>query len=112
MEQNNIYKVEFLPAALYDITEITSSFVMLGSKTGALRIKDKINHAVSQISTFPYMGITVPYKGLEKASYRMIIIEQYLLFYRIFLDEQKIIIYRMLNGKTNYPQLLRRIKAE
>lgn len=32
MEPSNEYTLEFLPVALNDITEIVSSFVMLGSK--------------------------------------------------------------------------------
>ena len=41
MAQSNSYKVEFLADALNDMTEIISSFVMLGSKQGAVRIDRK-----------------------------------------------------------------------
>lgn len=41
MASTEKYTIEFLPAALNDMTEIISSFVMLGSKQGrfASRIK-------------------------------------------------------------------------
>ena len=53
MEATNDYTIEFLPAALNDMTEIISTFIMLGSKQGAVRIKDKMNKAAEQILLFP-----------------------------------------------------------
>lgn len=112
MAQSNSYKVEFLADALNDMTEIISSFVMLGSKQGAVRIKNKMNKAVQQISVFPYSGITISDNKLAKFEFRMIIVEKYLMFYRIFEDEHKVIFYRVLNGARNYPILLERFAEE
>lgn len=109
MKSNEPYRVEFLPEALGDMTEIVSTFVMLGSKTGAIRIKDKMSKATKQISLFPYSGIAIPYDKLAKKGYRMIIVEKYLMFYRVFDDEKKVIFYRILNGVRDYPNLLNRI---
>lgn len=109
METSNEYTLEFLPAALNDITEIISTFVMLGSKQGAIRIKDKINKAAGQILCFPYSGVTVPDPKMSKQGFRMIVIEKYLMFYRVFEDEKKIIFYRVLNGKRNYPTLMNKL---
>jgi len=60
VEQSNSYTIEFLVDAINDMSEIISSFVMLGSKQGAVRIKNKMNKAVQQISDFPYLGVTIP----------------------------------------------------
>ena len=68
METSNEYSLEFLPSALNDITEIVSSFVMAGSKQGAIRIKDKINKAAEQIFHFPYSGVSVPEPKMSKPS--------------------------------------------
>ncbi len=112
MGSNNLYQIEFLPSALHDMTEIVSSFVMLGSKAGAVRIKNKINKAVLQIANFPYSGVTVPDNKLAKSGYRMIIVEKYLMFYRVFDDEKKVVFYRVLNGTRNYPALLTKINPD
>ena len=109
METSNEYTLEFLPLALNDITEIVSSFVMLGSKQGAIRIKNKINKAAEQIFNFPYSGVTVPDTKMAKQGFRMIVVEKYLMFYRVFEDEKKIIFYRVLNGKRNYPTLMNKL---
>lgn len=112
MESDNNYTLEFLPAALNDMTEIVSSFVMLDSKQGAMRIKTKMTKAAEQILTLPYSGVTVPDPKLSKLGFRMIIVEKYLMFYKIFEDEKKILFYRVLNGKTNYPNLMNKLYSK
>lgn len=109
METANEYTLDFLPTALNDMTEIISSFVMLGSKQGAIRIKNKMNKAAEQILMFPFSGISVPDPKLSKLGFRMIVVEKYLIFYKVFEDEKKITFYRVLNGKTNYPALMNRL---
>lgn len=111
MEQSE-YQIEFLSAAVHDMTEIISSFVMLGSRNGAVRIKEKMNKAVKRIAVFPYSGVIVPEEKLEKSGYRMVIIEKYLMFYRVFEDEHKVVFYRVLNGARNYPTLLQKINLD
>lgn len=106
MEENELYTAKFLSDALNDMTEIISAFVMLGSKQGASRIQKKFTKAAEQIQIFPYSGIAVPDKKLAEAGFRMIIAEDYLMFYKVFADERKVIFYRVLNGKRNYPTLM------
>ena len=106
MDTANEYTVGFLPAALNDMTEIISSFVMLGSRQGAIRIQEKMNKAAEQVHMFPYSGMSVPDFKLSKLGFRMIVVEKYLMFYKVFEEEKKILFYHVLNGKTNYPTLL------
>ena len=109
MDTANDYTLEFLPAALNDMTEIISSFVMLGSKQGAVRIQEKMSKAAEQIHIFPYSGMSVPDFKLSKLGFRMIVVEKYLMFYKVFEKEKKIVFYHVLNGKINYPTLLCRL---
>lgn len=106
MEECNKYAVEYLPSALNDMSEIVSSFVMLGSKQGALRIKDKMTSAAQRIGEFPYSGLTVPDEKLAKFGFRMVVVEKYLMFYKMFEADKKVIFYRVLDGKSNYPVLM------
>ena len=107
MKAEENYQVEFLPCAIHEMTEIISSFIMLGSKKGALRIKDKFYKAASQIAAFPYSGVQISDEKLAKSGYRMIVVEKYLMFYRVFEEDKKVIFYRVLNGKRNYPSILK-----
>lgn len=112
MGTSNEYTLEFLPIALNDITEIVSSFVILGSKKSAIRIKDKINKAAEQIFHFPYSGVTVPDSKMAKQGFRIIVVEKYIMIYRIFEDENKIVFYRVLNGKRDYPTLMKKFEND
>lgn len=105
MQPNETYTIEFLRIALNDMEEIIASFIMLDSKKGAERIKNKFIKAAEQIQKFPYSGVTVPDKKMSRSGFRMIIVEKYLMFYRIFEEEHKIIFYRILNGRTDYPTM-------
>ena len=109
MALNENYRVEYLPIAVQDMNEIISSFLMMGSRNGAIRIKDKIKQAAERLGTFPRMAVTVPDEALAWIGYKMAVIEDYLMFYRIFDDDKKVIIYRILNGKMDYPSILNRI---
>lgn len=46
---------------------------------------------------------------LTKNGFRMVITEKYLMLYKVFEKEKKIIFYRVLNGKINYPSLMHRL---
>lgn len=100
------YSLSYLPAAERDIAEIVSTFMMLGSKNGALRIRSKIKKAAEQIQFMPYIGAAVPDSRLSKAGFRMYIVEKYLMLYKIFEDNKQVLIYRIINGKTDYPTLM------
>lgn len=82
---------------------------MFGSKQGAIRIKDKINKVAEQILRFPYSGVIVADPKISKQIFRMIVIEKYIMLYRILEDEKKNVIYRVLNGKRDYPTLMRKL---
>lgn len=106
------YSLDFLPVALSDMSEIVSMFLMLESKNGAVRIKSKILKAAERIRSYPYSGVAVPDEKMAKNGFRMVVIEKYLMFYRVFEDEKNVVVYRILNGKPNYPALMNRLYNE
>ncbi|MCH5348048.1 MAG: type II toxin-antitoxin system RelE/ParE family toxin [Oscillospiraceae bacterium] len=112
MDQNDSYNVQFLTDALNDMTEIIASFIMLGSKQGAKRIQKKFNKAVEQIQTFPYSGIKVHDDKLAKMGFRMIVVEKYLMFYKVFDNDKTVVFYHVLNGKRDYPSLMQYLSDE
>ncbi len=103
------YQSEILPTAMHDMTSIISMYLMAGSRNGAIRMKNAFDKGISQLESFPYSGIQVPDEKLAKFGFRMLIIEKYLVFHKVFDDEKKIVIYHVLNGTTDYPTLMKRI---
>lgn len=101
------YTLKFLDTALNDLIGIVSTFIMLESPNGAVRIKEKINQAAERIRFQPYSGVAVPDIKIAKAGFRMVVVEKYLMFYKVFEEEKTVVIYRILNGKNNYPYLMK-----
>lgn len=107
--ENNEYSLDFSIEAENDILEISSTFLMCGSKNGAKRITNKIFKASDQIQLMPYIGPAVHDKKMAKAGFRMYIIENYLMLYKVLEDDKSVLIYRIVNGKTDYPSHMNRL---
>lgn len=99
------YDVQFLETALADMSEILESFIALGSRQGAVRLQQKIIKSAGLLELFPYAGSKVPDEKLAASGFRMVVIEKYLMFYKVAETEKTVLIYRLLNGKRDYPLL-------
>ena len=110
MAADRQYDIEYLPAAVRDISHIIAAFAALSGKSSALRIKSVFDKKAQSISLFPYSAIPVPIDSLAKKGFHMAIAEDYLMIYRVFESESKVIFYRVLNGRTDYTNVLIRIK--
>ena len=53
----------------------------------------------------PYSGAAVPNVQMARDGYRMVVIEKYLMFYKVFEKSKKVVVYRVLDGRTDYPKL-------
>lgn len=107
--ENYEYSLDFSPEAQNDLLEISSRFVMFGSKNGAIRITNKLFKAAEQIRFMPYIGAVISDSRLAKAGFRMFVVEKYLMLYKVFEDDKSVLIYRIVNGKTDYPTLMNRL---
>lgn len=105
MEQNKIYTLEIMDEAYSDLVQIITTYSIY-SKKGAQRLRDKFATAVQQIKQFPYSGGIAKNPNLTDLDFRMLIIEKYLLFYKVFENNDTIVIHRIFNGKTDYQSLL------
>jgi addiction module RelE/StbE family toxin len=99
------YKVEFLQTALDDLEEIILH-IAKDNKTAAMKLHDKIIAAAYRLETFPKLGITVPDKKMRDGGFHMLIIEKYILFYKIYGDTINIL--RLAHGARDYPILFER----
>jgi toxin ParE1/3/4 len=99
------YRVEFLQTALDDLEEIIL-YIARDSKIVAMKMHNKIVASAYRLETFPKLGILVPDKKMRDAGFRMLIIDNYILFYKIYGDIINIL--RVVHGSRDYPQLLER----
>ena len=77
------YDVQFLETALADMSEILESFIALGSRQGAVRLQQKIIKSAGLLELFPYAGSKVSDEKLAASGFRMVVIEKYLMFYKV-----------------------------
>jgi addiction module RelE/StbE family toxin len=93
------YPVFYLPPAEQDLGELFE-YIMQDSPSEASILLDKVDRSIMRLSQFPLSGATPRDKYLKKKGYRILIIGDYLVFYRF--ENRKIFIYRVLHGKRQY----------
>lgn len=72
-------------------------------KVGANSARDITNRILDeldQLADFPEMGYVPPYKMVAEAGYRVLLVKEYLCFYRIEGDE--VHIAHIAHGSTDY----------
>ncbi len=99
MPQKN--KIKYTPMAVDDMDEIFS-YISEDNVAAAESLLERINTGVSKLADFPNMGSVLSDEEytLVNSGYRFIIIQPYLVFYRII--EHVIIIHRILHGRRDY----------
>ena len=98
------YKIKILQISREDIGEIFF-YIAAESPTLALAMTEKIIDKIDTLAEFPLIGKIVPNNELAKQEYRMLIINSYIVFYKIIDDE--VVVYRVLHGMRDYPDLLK-----
>ena len=97
------YKIEYLPSSAKDLTEIVD-YLKIDSPQSALNFLDKIDESISHLEQFPFIGVIPKDIRLQSLGYRILIIDNYLVFYVGFDDIVEI--RRIISGKRKYEFLL------
>jgi len=98
-----IYNVNVLPIAREDVAEIYY-YIALDNSNAALTVTNNIMDKIDTLSSFPERCPLIPDGTLAKQGYRMLIIGSYIAFFKVL--EINVLVYRVLHGKRDYPQLL------
>ena len=99
------YKVEILLAAWQDIDKISDFHLRMVGAASAEKITDKILDTLDKLADFPYMGDQHPDPVLAKYEYRKVLCGDYVCIYKVI--DSYVYVYRIVNGKTDYPALLK-----
>lgn len=94
-------KVTYSPAAVDDMDEIFS-FISQDNVSAAENLLQKLDHHISKLAEFPNMGSVLSEDefSLVQRGYRFIVVNPYLVFYRII--GESVIIHRILHGRRDY----------
>ena len=93
------YKAKFLITARYDRETITA-YLNQYSLTAAKRLFDKIKNNLKLVKENPYM-----YEAYERRpQFRKMVVEDYLIFYKVKEEEKIIEIHHIFNSTMNIEQ--------
>ncbi|MBN1552232.1 type II toxin-antitoxin system RelE/ParE family toxin [bacterium] len=99
-------KLVFLEPAKDDILSTAAFHLEKVGPISARRITDTIIDTIDRLADFPLIGPKHPDPVLAAKGYRKLVAaEQYVCIYKVFADT--VYIYRIVNGATDYPKLLK-----
>jgi addiction module RelE/StbE family toxin len=100
------YNLIFSELAYNDLEEIVI-FISRDSKVNAINFYNKLIETIDKLKTFPMLGILIPDKKMSEKGYRMLIVNNYIAFYKIHNKDVQVL--RVLHGSRGYPRLFRSI---
>lgn len=77
-----------------------------GSVEVALHYLDKIEKAISQLRDFPQSGNIPRYSILRKQGYRVMIVENHLVFYKVDELDKTVTVYAVVDSRREYRNLI------
>jgi toxin ParE1/3/4 len=98
------YKIKILQIARQDMVDIYL-YILADSPQSAMATIEKIADRMDALAGFPFAGKIVPDNELAKQDYRMLVIDSYIVFYKVIGGE--VVVYRVLHGMRDYPDLLK-----
>lgn len=102
------YKLRILKPAQQELEIIYNVYYELSGEKAATKIIDTIYDKLSNLENNPLLGLSCKKKFNSLDEFRMLIMGTYLCFYKVF--DNKIYVYHIVNGKTDYPELLNDFK--
>lgn len=94
-------KIKYTPAAVDDMDEIFS-YISQDNIDAAGNMLNKLNVTILSLADFPNKGSVLSEDefSLIQRGYRFIVVNPYLIFYRIMNDT--VVIHRILHGRRDY----------
>ena len=99
-------ELQYLTPAKEDIEEIVKFHLTRVGSPYARKVYAKIKKELERLAAFPLLGQIHPDPLLAAEGFRKLVLtETYVAIYKVFPDS--VVIYRIVNGYTDYPKLLR-----
>ena len=98
-------KLVYLTPAAEDFEEIVKYHIANVGVSSARNIYDTMKTTINRLRDFPLMGQTHPDPLLAAQGYRKLVLTKtYVAIYKVI--DGTVYIYRIVNGRTDYPRLL------
>ncbi len=97
------YAVRLLSIAEQDLQDIVA-FVVAENLPAAVALADRVENDLLRLARYPYLGKAPNDEQLAAMGYRVLVIENYLVFYKI--SGRTVLVHRILHGARDLPRLL------
>ena len=97
------YGIRYLRTAEKDLDEIFE-YIGKDRPSAALSLLEKFDKSISQLASNPLIGVVPKDERLTKLGYRMLVIDNYLVFYVV--KSKTVQIRRIIHGARHYSFLL------
>jgi addiction module RelE/StbE family toxin len=94
------YQINLTEAAEQDLTEIVD-YIADENPSTALKVIVRIEKNILKLEDFPLIGVVPRIRRLARKGYRILIVDDYLVFY-VIVNSEMIEIRRILSGKRDY----------
>lgn len=100
------HELIYLESAREDLLEIVAFHARQVGPLSAREAYQAIRERISALGEFPFLGPMHPDRELAAMGYRKLVLSgTYVAVYRMI--DEKVVIYRVVNGRTDYPRLLK-----
>ena len=101
------YEVLRAQAAEDQLRDIVLYLVDVSGGNGpALRLLDRIERAMTLLSSFPRLGVVPSSPALSQRGYRMLVVGEYLVFYRVDDELRRVIVVGFFYKSRDYEALM------
>lgn len=102
-----MYKVLLTELAARDLDAVVEYIaVKLSNPTAAGKLLDEVDKCYSYLRSNLFIFAKSADARLEKEGYRKALIDNYILFFKVFESEKTVIVYRIIYGARDYQKLL------
>jgi len=102
-----MYNLEISDSAEYDLDNIISYIMVnLSAPQSAASFADEVYECYDRLEGNPYVYEACRDAKLKKEGYRRAVIKNYVLIYKIYEDEKRVIVHRFFYGRQNYSNLI------
>ena len=97
------FEINYLPIAQQDLVDILE-YIQIDNPSAALNLLGEIDQVISGLEDFPQLGFIPKDNHLKNLGYRILVVNNYLVFY-VILNES-VEIRRIIHGKRKYDFIL------
>lgn len=100
------YRIERTAKADEQLRDIVFYRAELTGSDAALALLDRLEAGIGRLSAFPECGAPPRYAALRARGFRVLIVETFLVFYKVAHGRKVVTVYAVADGRRDYLNLI------